>query len=350
MSVKKTLDDLNKQFGIDTKEIILNGKDIKRLSSAAAEAIVTLERQIDELRQQQGNNQLGKDLSNIRKSLEKEIAQNRYWFGLLQFMSEASKQLSEWDTDYEALAKNPTTMGQLMAKCSSVQKFKDLKGYYYKIVEALADDSLTIDESISSIDLQRMRNDAKVLKESFDKFSQKINQITQDTMTGLLEQITGRDSINGVAIFNIIGSAAMDTSIMDYLYSMGRSSNPVIASMGTIIRNAQFERDKKLREYSLRVRRATDKLYKSGSDSSFMYEDDNIHIISDIDWVMYEAARERAKKQFQSQGLSEFEVKEELKNWEEQNTEDRVVDAVNGRTERVPNRYYRKQFPSLTAE
>lgn len=350
MSVKKTLDALNLQFGISTEEIVLKGKQIDRLSTAAAEAIVALERQINKIREQQGNNQLGQDLSDIRKSLEKELAGKRYYFGLLNFMDQATKQLADWDSIYSTFPLHPTTMQQMAARCSSIQAFKDLKGYYYDIVEALTRDSITIDESVNPIDIQKLKDEAKALKDLFDNFSKKINNITQDAVLDLLQEITGKDRINGVALANLVGSVAVDSNVMDLFYSMGRCSNPLIASMGTIIRNAQFERDRKMREYSLRIRRATYRLYKSGSDSSFMYEDDSIHIISDIDWTMYDTARERAREQFRNQGLSEFEVKEEMEKWEEQNTEDRVVDTVTGRTERVPNRYYRKQFPPLTAE
>jgi len=42
-------------------------------------------------------------------------------------------------------------------------------------------------------------------------------------------------------------------------------------------------------------------------------------------------------------------LKEAIEDWEEWNTEDRIVDNTNGRTERVPNQYYRKQFPALTS-
>ena len=92
---------------------------------------------------------------------------------------------------------------------------------------------------------------------------------------------------------------------------------------------------------SLRIRRATDKLYKAGHNSEFMYEDDG-HIVSDIDWGLYKAARSAKIKSLYVQGFQGFDLKQAIEDWEDQNTEDRVVDNTNGRTERVPNDRYRK--------
>ena len=73
-------------------------------------------------------------------------------------------------------------------------------------------------------------------------------------------------------------------------------------------------------------------------------------IISDIDWESYQSARNMKKADLRRQNLNTYEFRRKLQEWDEDNTEERVVDSVSGRTERVPNSNYRKQNPydSLT--
>jgi len=87
--------------------------------------------------------------------------------------------------------------------------------------------------------------------------------------------------------------------------------------MGTLIDKAQEQRNGIMRGFALRIRRANDRLKKSGSTSRFMYEDDGIHIISDIDWESYDKAYYRARKGFIQQGKTDFDLKEALEDWEE---------------------------------
>ena len=133
---------------------------------------------------------------------------------------------------------------------------------------------------------------------------------------------------------------------------MTRVSQPLVATMGKIIRDAQDKRLATMAEYSRRIREATKKLYSSGSNTDFMFESvgDEIYIISDLDWESYN--KERAKEYFRlkEEGYRGMELEALMKDWEDLNTEPRVVDTKSGREERVPNFLYRKEFPELTEE
>jgi len=346
-AVKQVLHQLNKKYKIDINEIHRIGNKINTLSEAAADAAVTLQRQIRQLEQQIGNNVEGKRLEGVLNQLMRELANKKYYSGVLNFLNEAQTQISEIDNMLNNIPQTGTELEKAFETARVLQDIKSLKEQYYPLVSALADEHLTIDESIGQTDINNIRQSAKDLKEFFDKKERVLDNLTESTMINLMTQIMGSTAPNGQAMINVIRMAAADSSISDYLYSVGRASNPIIAAMGTIIRNAQDSRDGIMNNMSIRIRRATDKLYKSGSNSSFMYEDDG-HIISDIDWGLYKAARTAHIKDLYRQGLRGFDLKQAIEDWEDANTEDRVVDNTNGRTERVPDHQYRKPFQQLT--
>lgn len=112
--------------------------------------------------------------------------------------------------------------------------------------------------------------------------------------------IIGDKTADGNVIANIIDMPNKDVTFWDNnFYSMARCSNLIVAAAGDITQRAQVARNEKLNQISLRIRRATDNLYKSGiKNTEFMYEQDGMGhwvIISDIDWLGYQQARGREK-------------------------------------------------------
>ena len=348
-AIKQTLHKLNKKYKIGINEIHRISEKINTLSEAAADAAITLQRQIRQLEKERGNIAEGRRLEGVLNQLMRELDSKRYYSGVLNFMREASTQIRDIDNMLANIPQTGTEMEKAFETARILQDIKSLREQYYPLINALADDALTIDESISQTDIDNIRQSAKDLKEFFDKKTRVLDSLTESTMVNLMTGIMGETAPNGQAMLNVIRMAAADSSMYDYLYSVGRASNPIIAAMGTVIRNAQDERNGLINSMSLRIRRTTDKLYKSGSNTEFMYEDDG-HIISDIDWQSYKAARSAQIKALYKQGLRGFDLKEAIEQWEDANTEDRVVDKVSGRTERVPDQKYRKAFPTLTAE
>ena len=340
--IKQEIRSLDKKYNIEVNEIHRATKKIKTLSDAAADAVVTLQRQIRQLEKEKGNNTEGRRLEIILNRLMKELACKKYCSGVLNFLGEASIQISNIDNMLQNIPQTGTELEKAFGTAKILQDIKSLKDQYYTLVSALADENLIIDESISQNDINNIRMSAKNLKDFFDKKDKAIDDLTEGTMINLMLQIVGNTAPDGQSIINAVRMAAADSSYMNYLYSMGRASNPVVAAAGSIIHNAQDSRDKKINDISLRIRRATDKLYKAGFNSEFMYEDEG-HIASDIDWELYKATRQAKIKSFYAQNLRGFDLKQAIEDWEDQNTEERVVDKTNGRTERVPNSNYRKQ-------
>ena len=343
-SIRATLHQLKKKYGIEINEIQLKGKEINTLSQAAAKAAIQIERKIRELEKIKGNNAEGKRLEGILNQLLMELNNKRYYSGVLNFLQEAVNLQQQMDSMITNTPQTGSELEKAFAQARTLMDIKQIRDQYYPVVDALSKGTITIDESINQIDIDNLTNTAKGLKDFFDKKDKLIRDLSENTMIKLLEQIVGDKAPDGQTIANIVRMAQVDSNWWDYLYSVGRASNPVIGAMGSIILNAKESRDAVMNKFAERIRKATHKL---GGNSEFMYEDEE-HLISDIDWKAYEAARKVEIKNLARQSLQGFDFKQALEQWEETNTEDRVVDITNGRTERVPNQNYRKAFPQLT--
>lgn len=348
--IADTLKALNKKYNIDATEILLTGKHIRSLSQAAAEAAITLQRQLKELKSQYGITPTTTKLENALNILTTEIRNNRYYIGILGFLGEASAQISQMDDMLKNTPQTGTNLKRVSEMAKTLMQIKTISEGYEHILRALVNiDKIAIEERINEEDKQTIKEQASKLLKFFDNNKDVIHDLQIDTMTTIATEFLGDRLPNGEAIVNIIDMADADSSLMDYLYSVGRVSNPLIATMGNIIRDAQSSRDAKMNAISLRIRRADNKLRKAGFNSEFMYEP-NGYIISDIDWSAYNKAKFKYRSSLRKQGNNGLYIEEAMQNWEDANTEERIVDAVTGRTERVPNAAYRKEFPKLTKD
>lgn len=353
--IKKTLEELDKEFGIDRAEIHSTTRKIRSLSDAAIESLATLKRELDALKRQHGINDEVKDLQSSINRLTREIENKKFYTGAIEFLARATQQFDEIDKLYkDALSATGTNLEKCKARAEVLMKIKNIRDGYAHIIEALSDlENLRTDTSISQEDLDTIQQQAKNLKKILDSYKNKIQDLEENTMIDIATEYIGNTLPNGQPTANIVKMAQLDGSYFDRYYSMGRVSNPLLATLGSVIRDAQSERNKKLNDISIRIKRATKKLHDSGSNTEFMYEKGTNYIISDIDWEAYHEARREAFKGFKAAGLKGIQLAEALQQWEEANTEDRVVDLRDekdggGRTERVPNEQYRKEFPKLT--
>ena len=348
--IEDTIKSLNKKYNLDFNEIVLVGNNIRSLSQAASEAAVTLQRQLKKMKAEQGVTPETTRLEQSLHTLMREINNNRYYMGILGFLSEASTQIQKMENILQNTPQSGSNLERASAMAKSLMQVKSITDGYKNILTSLSNiDNIISDERLSDTDKQVIKDQASRLVEFFDKHDKTLKELRLNTMTTIATEYLGDKLSNGMAVVNIVEMAEKDSTIYDYLYSIGRVSNPLIATMGNIIRDAQSSRDAKMNAISLRIRRAENKLRKAGIKSDFMYES-NGYIISDIDWTAYNKAKAKFRRSLKGQGNRGLSIAEAMKNWEEANTEDRIVDSVSGRTERVPNATYRKAFPKLTTE
>ena len=348
--IEDTIKSLNKKYNLDFNEVVLVGNNIRSLSQAASEAAVTLQRQLKKMKAEQGVTPETTRLEKSLHTLMREINNNRYYMGILGFLSEASTQIQKMENILQNTPQSGSNLERASAMARSLMQVKSITDSYKNILTSLSNiDNIISDERLNDIDKQVIKDQASKLVEFFGKYDKTLKELRLNTMTTIATEYLGDRLSNGMAVVNIVEMAEKDSTIYDYLYSIGRVSNPLIATMGNIIRDAQSSRDAKMNAISLRIRRAENKLRKAGIKSDFMYES-NGYIISDIDWTAYNKARAKFRKGLKGQGNRGLSIDEAMKNWEDANTEDRIVDSVSGRTERVPNATYRKAFPQLTKE
>lgn len=347
-NIADTLKTLNKKYNIDFNEILLTGNNIRSFSQAASEAAMVLQRQLKDLKSKQGITPETKSIESALSTLMKEINNNKYYIGVLGFLDTASKQIQNMESMLQNIPQSSNTMERVANTARILMQIKSIQEGYSNILRALSNiDSIITDERLGTTERQNIKDQADKLLEFFDKYDKVITDLRLDTMTTIATEFLGDKLSNGTAVVNLVDMAEKDSSVYDKFYSVSRVSNPLIATMGNIIRDAQDSRDAKMNEVSLRIRRAEYKLEESGSTSEFMYEP-NGYIISDIDWEAYIKARNKVRTRLKQQGYKGLSLEEAIRAWEENNTEDRVVDNVSGRTEKVPNSNYRKAFPQLT--
>lgn len=340
-SIQEVLNDLEHKYSITPNTINRKSKEIKTLKDAISDAITTITREIRVLESKGGVTAATKKLNKTREILAEELKNKRYYFGLVQFLGEA---LTYSKAIHNILANVPdsgTELENIRNRAEALSKAKSLQDGYYYIVEALANlDNLVIEENISEADKKQLQDKAKEVLDLLNRQKGLIQSKQHDVVLDNLKATLGGESYLGQSYADVLSMLVADTSIDNYIYSMGKSSNPLIAASGSIIRDAQINRDEQVRQISDRIGRATKKLYDAGYTSEFMYASDG-RIISDIDWESYAEERNRALSLFRSQGLTGYALKEAIEQWEDTNTEDRVVDTVTGRTEKVPNTNYR---------
>jgi hypothetical protein len=346
--IRNEIDTLHRAYDINRRELTRLNNKIKTLTDAAADAVILLKRQIAELERAVGKNALGKQKEYIYYRLLNALENKKYYSGIMEFLNDAVNVQPQIDN---ILTSVPTTGSKTtiaMAHAKALFQVNSLINQYYNIVEALASKTITIDDALTATEIDDIRQAAKSLKEFLDNRRVQIAEEGEQVMFQLMSANVGVNTPEGQMLMHAIKAANADSNIYDYLYSIGRATNPMVAAMGAIIRKAQDTRDAKMKDFRLRIARATDALKKNGGNSSFMYGADGF-IISEYDWVKYYKDRSKYKNSLKMRGYHGFALKAEMEQWEDDHTVDKVVDTTNGRTEKVPDSRYRKPFPHLTA-
>lgn len=333
---------LNKKYNIAINEIDRVNDKIRNLSDANMEAIFQLKRRISELNKEKGRNAEGRRLEQLYNKLLRELQSKHYYSGIIDFLKEAGNSVSEIDNILTNIPQTGTEKDRVFNTIKALYKIKGIRNQYWNIVSALASDNITMDEAISQIDIDNIKREAGNLQSFFNKKEEVIEELTKKAVHDFMKVATN-GKMSEADINDVLERALKEVSWMDkFIYSVGTANNILLAASGSVMRNQEIKRDGALNEFKTKLNRATDKLYKAGYDSKFMYED-SLHIVSDIDWALYDSAKDAKRKALRKNGLDGFDLKQAMEDWEDQNTEDRVVDKKSGRTERVPNQSYRKK-------
>ena len=316
---------------------------IRSLSEAAIKSATILKRKLKEAQNQKDDAKV----LEIQKKLDKilnQIEGKYYYSGVLELMQSLT---TDVNTLYQNITNIPTGLTrfeQIQYMAKNYASLKEILENYRDVIKSLSNlDKMIINENISEADEQNLQNIARQLDGQLNNVEEILNGSRASLMRDILKEYLGNNVINGLAIEVMATHASQDASFFDrFLYGSTDMSNPVIGTIGAIIRKAQQDRDSELTEINDRIRQASYRLEKAGiKDTEWMYDADG-RIISDIDWEAYEQAKKAYIDGLKSRGIKGYELSKEIFNWEENNTEDRVVDKKSNRTEKVPNSRYRK--------
>lgn len=321
-------------------------KRITKLSDVAVRAVGILSRKLDELKNKKDKIAIIEADKRLSKIMD-QIDGKCYFGGTLELIQNVNTDIA----NLLQAVQNPTRgtrLEQIIEATNNFRSLRDIIDNYEDILEALADlDKIIINENISATDEQTLKTEAKSALARLKEVKKILNGSKTSLAIDILKEYLGEEPINGVPIAVLATHAAQDTGFMDMLFSSTDVTNPLVAALSAIIRRAQQERDKKLTEIGDRIQRATNKLSKADiTRTDWMYEPDG-HIISDIDWRAYNIARSNYIEQLKAQKIHGYYFDKALLDWEEANTEERIVDTTSGRTERVP--IYKKGIPFLNS-
>ena len=357
--VSKTLTELNKRFGSNTTILIRNAGRVKSLADATQAALHIMQRQLDRLQKRGASKETLESYDKKIDILAKAIEEKEYVSGLLGFLKQA---IEHAESINKSIPKTSDIVDRDSALKASAQ-IRQLMNYrdaYEDLIDVLSSNNpIPSEVTVSTTDRMQLQMMAKQVKNSMDVQLDNLKDLQRVVALNIYEHILGKEvpimdrkGMHMESIANLLDMHQQDATIFDRLYSMERISHPFLAGIGGLIRNAQMERDNIMLEYDTRIKRATDKLYRTKGQkksTNFMYEavknpktnkTESYRIISDIDWDLYNKDKTDKIKQLAKQGFKGLALKIAIKEWEDANTVDRVVDYKSGRTERVPSKKY----------
>lgn len=332
------LTELNAEYGIDNNVITRTTREIKSLSDAAVDIMFNLKRQIENVRKEINSTNTEQqqkrldELYSMLDTLQEELNNKNYYVGLTvtltkvaQYQNIISKALEE--------AKQISTgdiVGDSIAKADILAKARNLFDAYYSIVKKLSNlDSVIVDEQLSTEEKKGIEDLARRITDSFEKQNTLFNESVKTVCGDVAMHYLGYSTETGGTVAELLDGME-DAGLTDFLYSCARSSNKMIAVVGSVIREAQRERDRKLSDIQLRIDRANDKLFKNSKkkSSAFMYEkvyDDNGNFLYEtvtgkIDWAKFEDQRAAWYASCKSEGMTKYQLMDAMRQWEAENT------------------------------
>lgn len=337
--IQKILKDLDQKYGIETDVYLRKVDKITRVSEAMADAVMSLERQIRNIEQKSGITEKSEELRALQKQLLSSLKEKKNAAGLADFLNTSVKYLGQINNILQNIPTTETGLTYVRSLANAITQATGLQDAYSGVVNSLTKiDTLVNDVALTDADKRTLQDLAISLQKDFETQKTKIDELSRTAMVELGSTFIGEhNALYGKDLSTVIDMLEADASIMDYFYSVGRVSNTFISIFGALARDAQLDRDNRLLEISHQIRSSTNKLYKSGSDSAYIY-DDKGRIVSPYDWDEFYKQRGKYIGQLKRAGFrpNTLEFNEQMEEWEKQNTREIEVDHLNHRFERVP--------------
>ena len=350
-SLLHTIEELNEKFNTEDERITINPIDIKSLKEYVEVALRNLRHEASEIEKLEGITPKTQELYAKAQELYNAIEGKQFYGGCLMFLEKMYKDLQEIDSlyrEYNKLGNNKiletlnSSSKLIMSMHSKIEAGINMIEYILKRPKVF------LEGGINTTELAQLRDLANKLLPAYTARRGIVDVAASELFENASMIVFGEEAFD-MATGQISSHVNKKGTVYDFFYSMSEMDDPHLAVLGSIMRRQSDKKGARLAQIKRRIDIENRKLVKArGSrDTSFMYEEDG-HIISDIDWHAYNKARVKYKREMENHGLTGIALKIEMESWENANLEDRVVDQKSGRTERVPNSNYRKEFPRLS--
>ena len=339
----KTVDSLLKlqqKYQIDNDIIDRTSRKANKISEVIADAISSVDLQLRKLEEMGKSTSTTAGIRDMKDTLMKELREKQYAGGLANFLKEGLRYINIAKTAIGNIPSTGTNLERAFAAADALTTARNMVNNYEELAKTIqAMDKLVADIAITDSQKNELINIAKEVNDQIIKLRRDVDTGEEACMTDLGVEFLGSTNVlHGMALSNIIQMMEADSSKFDYLYSIGRVSNPMLAVVGAIVRDAQVERDKIRLKFDYELRRANDILRKNHIDSRKFVDEDGM-LLNPYDWKEYYKEKQKyALELITKDGLRKdsLEFAVEMQLWEDLNTEPVEVDPVTHRMERMP--------------
>ena len=334
--LNNTLRDLYDKYHLN-QDLLTSSNDALSSLSSVAEKLFNLGlTRLDIARHQENPNvrEMSKNL-NIR---QRNIENGKYAESIISFLKEL---LDEFVAADDRFAGIKTELEERtgdedvdLQRLNEISKFifDNLKliGAYQPIIDTLtAADALTLDQpDLPREFISSLQETARTINNLMAEIRGRARDAQFEAVVGLLSISTwGNEDVKKLSsgeersLRDIVHNLSVDPNMFDRLiYSLNESNDTGIALIHNTIKTRYRERDERLREIEYIVRRITDDLYKSDSDSTFMFKRNEKGIptgklISNIDFSAYERDKKEFIASLKREGIRGKEFNKRMWEW-----------------------------------
>lgn len=328
-SVMDTLKHLYTTYQLDKNNLnALTGK-IAKISEAAQRLLqiqITRDKEL-RLRFKTANK------NNVFLKTQKEIDNGRYLLSITIMLHNLLNTIKSHEARIqlldEKLKEHPDSLKVIRQYSQILLDQLDTVASYEDIMNTLANvDLIEInDDNANSKIVSEIQESASELLKVLGRIKTNARSKQYDVVYSFLKIYWGEDKVlsDGTKLSldgenGIMNIARKDINLFDrFLYAVNTTNDEMLNLMAEAVKQANEKRDTVLRDQVRVVRGITNKLYKSGSDTSFMYEKDEnghpVRIISDYDWARYDKELEEYKKSLKDSRETKEDTELLIQNW-----------------------------------
>lgn len=360
----------SKKDMMDNKPLAAIAESTDKKITALENAINTISKKVKiiEIKSLQG------DVSEVAlktlEDLQKNLETKQFTAGCMASLSFINKEITdvlELRDAYAQLTEASSESYIIGKAAKTLNAMNDIIEAYSPIVE----DMMSIAAMDSEDNANMSEEDKEMVATTAAKINTQIANLKKDYIKFRLKTVTAflkpywsfREDASNKDIRGKMKSLEMLLELADkdingidrWISSLGQASDELLAMIDKIAKYNEEARDLELKDLVDRINLEEDKLNAAGYDSSFMYERDKEgkltgRLISDIDFLKYEEDKEKYYNSLVEGKLPSEHIRLKMQAWENEHTEEVMVDLVYERTETLPLRslYHSKAIENLS--